>query len=140
VLISLLISELFRNFPLALYADPVSSLLLCGYILYSAYGLLSASVSDLLDRTLEESLQLTIVRLLGEFFDEYEQVHGVRSRRSGKNIFIEVFLEFDGGKRMADVQYTMDKMANSLERYIPESRVMIVPSTSPPATRICLAE
>lgn len=135
VLASLLISELFQGFPLALYADPVFSLLLCGFILYSAYGLLSSSVSDLLDRTLEESLQLVIVRLLGEFFDEYEQLHGVRSRRSGRNIFIEIFLEFDGGKKMADVQLAIDKMTESLERHIPGGRAIIVPSMRPPAAR-----
>jgi divalent metal cation (Fe/Co/Zn/Cd) transporter len=88
------------------------------------------SVYDLLDRTLEESLQLVILRELAAYFDQYAAFHGIRSRRSGGNIYVEVFLEFDGEKRMAEVQEVIDNIKTRLEQAMPDSKVAIVPTTS----------
>ena len=44
-------------------------------------------------------------------------------------MFIEVFLEFDPDRRMADVQSVIDDMRGELMRAIPGSFVSIVPIT-----------
>jgi cation diffusion facilitator family transporter len=132
VLASLLAAAGFRSWGFALYIDPVASLLLCLFIVYSARSILSSSLSDLLDRTLDESLQLVILRQLSEFYDDYVHFHGVRSRRSGKDIFIEIFLEFDGEQKMARVQETVGRMVERIESHIAGSHVVVVPATRPP--------
>ena len=81
-------------------------------------------------RALDESLQVEINRLLVTHFDAYEDLHGVRTRRSGGQVYVEVFLEFDGRKSMADVQRSIDLLTADLERNIPSSHIVICPRTS----------
>ena len=69
-----------------------------------------------------------VIRELAERFHVYEQIHGVRSRRSGGNIYIEIFLEFDGAKQMCEVQGEITRMKKSLEEKIPRSSVNIIPT------------
>ena len=66
--------------------------------------MLSTSCYDLLDGTLEEGDQLKITRELVTHFDRYDMLYGVRSRRSGNRIFIDIFLGFDPDKRVGDVE------------------------------------
>ncbi len=130
VVSSLVLSVALKEYFWAVYIDPIGSIVLSGFLFFSAYGVISMSVYDLLDRTLEESLQLVILRELASYFDQYVAFHGIRSRRSGGNIYVEVFLEFDGKKRMAEVQEVIDTMKTRLEQKIPDSKVAIVPTTS----------
>mgnify|MGYP000686870352 CR=1 FL=1 len=89
-------------------------------------------VGDLSDKTLEETSQLVVLRELAVFFDDYEQIHGIRSRRSGNVVYLEVFLEFRAELPFGTVQETMDRIRTRLETHIGNSRVLVVPSRSPP--------
>ena len=62
----------------------------------------SLNYQRVLDKTLDEELQMVIVRHLAQYFNEYTELHGVRSRRSGSNVYIEIFLEFDGERFVID--------------------------------------
>jgi len=131
VFLSLGMSIVFRENHWAEYIDPTGSVILSCFILFSAYGVISKSVYDLLDRTLEEEMQLVILRELANYFQEYEALHGIKSRRSGSHVYIEIFLEFDGERKMAEVQKVISDMKNALEQKLQSSRVIIVPTTSP---------
>jgi ferrous-iron efflux pump FieF len=130
VLASLGFSLLFHAYAWSIYIDTLFSFVLSGFLLWSAYLITADSVYDLLDRSLDESLQFEITRLLAAHFDAYEGLHGVRTRRSGGQVYVEVFLEFDGRKLMADVQRAIDVLSAELESKIPSSHVMICPRTS----------
>ena len=73
---------------------------------------------------------MVIVRHLAQFFNDYSALHGVRSRRSGSNVYIEIFLEFDGEKKMCEVQEIIDRIKVSIEVQIPKSTVSIVPTST----------
>jgi ferrous-iron efflux pump FieF len=105
-------------------------------MLHSAYGFLSESVRDLLDGALEESLQLHVLRCLSGHFDDYRDFHGMRSRRAGSRVFIEIFLEFDGDKAMAEVQATIDRMRAEIAASVRGSSVTIAPVTQPIAASV----
>lgn len=113
------------------YVDTFFSFLLSGFLLWSAYMITADSMYDLLDRAVDESLQLEITRLLAVHFHAYDGLHGVRTRRSGAQIYIEVYLEFDGRRLMAEVQRAIDLLTADLEARIPSSHVSICPRTSP---------
>ncbi|HRK60278.1 MAG TPA: cation transporter dimerization domain-containing protein, partial [Candidatus Kapabacteria bacterium] len=83
------------------------------------------SFNDLLDKTLDEEYQMIILRELALHFDEYEDLHGIRSRRSGSHVFIEIFLECDKDKKVGDIQSFMDTLRKDLESKIANSRVII---------------
>ncbi len=131
VIATLALSLAFQHHPLVVYVDPLGSLILCAFICLSLYGMLAGSVSALLDKALEEKLQLVILRHLAAFESRYEQLHGIRTRRSGREIFIELFLQFDGHKLMSEVQADADSMAVAVESDIPNSHVIWVPSLCP---------
>jgi ferrous-iron efflux pump FieF len=129
VFTSLVLSLSLGKYSWSYYIDPFASFIIAGFLLFSIYSVISDSVYDLLDKTLEESIQLIIINKLVAFFDEYKKIHGIRSRRSGNNIFIEIFLEFDGERKMNDIQRVIDEMKVSMESSVKGSFVTIVPST-----------
>ncbi|MCK9630881.1 MAG: cation diffusion facilitator family transporter [Methanoregula sp.] len=128
VLVSLIATLAFSHYAWSLYIDPLASFIIAGFLLTSGYRVITSSLPDLLDKTLDEELQMVIVRHLAEFFDDYTALHGVRSRRSGANVYIEIFLEFDGNRKMSDVQESINRIRASLEKNIPKSSVSIVPT------------
>ena len=130
VLLSLIFSLAFSHYAWSLFIDPVASFFIAGVLFFSGARVIRSSLPDLLDRTLDEELQMVIVQHLAVFFNDYTALHGVRSRRSGSNVYIEIFLEFDGEKKMCEVQEIIDRIRASLEAQIPKSKVSIVPTSS----------
>ena len=125
ILISLLAMILLRQYTWSLYIDPVISLIMGAVIVYTFYGLIKNSFFDLLDRTLEEKYQMIITRELARFYHEYVQFHGVRSRRTGGRVLIEIFLEFDPDQRVGEVHKVIESMRESLEEKIENSFVSV---------------
>ncbi|MCX6684267.1 MAG: cation diffusion facilitator family transporter [Methanoregula sp.] len=130
VLVALIASMELSAYSWSLYIDPLASFVIAGFLLFSGYRVITSSLPDLLDKTLDEELQMVIVRHLATFFNDYTALHGVRSRRSGSNVYIEIFLEFDSERKMGEVQAIINRIKISLESHIPKSSVSVVP-TSP---------
>lgn len=129
VLLSLVLSFGLVAYPWSVYIDPGVSFIIIGFLLLAGWREISSSLPDLFDKTLEEDLQIVIIRELSAFFEEYHEFYGVRSRRSGSNIYIDIFIGFDANRRMGDVQDVSDRLKRSLEKQIPGSIVSIVPTS-----------
>ncbi len=129
ILISLGLSMAFAGQKWASYIDPAASLVIALSILSATLGIFSSSVYDLLDRTLEEERQIMILAELARHFNDYEELHGIRSRRSGAEVYVEIFLEFDPEKRISEVQQAVDRLRKSIEEKIQGSRVTIAMTT-----------
>lgn len=136
IFLSLTLSMTLQRYAWSQYIDPIASLVVAASILMAAMGIFSTSVSDLLDRTLEESDQFVILRELTRHFDDYEFLHGIRSRRSGSNVFIEILLEFDAEKKVGEVQAVVDHLRRSIEEKVQNSRVTIGLSTGPVSAKV----
>jgi cation diffusion facilitator family transporter len=130
VVLSLGLSMGFSQYSWSVYIDPTATVVLAGFLVFSIYSIVSMNVFDLLDRALGESLQLIILRELTAYYDDYIAFHGMRSRRSGKHVYIDIFLQFDGKQTIAEVQEVTDKMKVALEQKIPGSHVVIAHATS----------
>lgn len=130
VFIALVLVMKLADQPWAVYIDPLASFIVIGSFLFSGYRTISTSLPDLLDQTIDEELQLVVVRALADFFEDYEAFHGVRSRRSGNYIYIELFLEFAGEKRVSEALRVMNRIKKSLEEEIPRSSVTVIPCTN----------
>ena len=59
---------------------------------------------------------------LAEFFDEYTQVLGIRSRKSGGTIFIEIVLEFENGRPKKMVADRLGVQVKSGQSWTGQSR------------------
>ncbi len=132
IIATLVAGKLFPGQAWALYLDPLVASGFGIALLVKVYGSLAHVVGDLSDKTLEETSQLVVLRELAVFFDDYEQIHGIRSRRSGNVVYLEVFLEFRPELPFGAVQETMDRIRTRLETHIGNSRVLVVPARSAP--------
>jgi len=129
VLLSFILSFALVAYSWSVYIDPALSFVIVAFLLVAGFHEISSSLPDLFDKTLEEELQIVILRELSAFFDEYRAFYGVRSRRSGGTIYIDIFLGFDAARTMGEVQSTSDRLKASLEEKIPGSIVSIVPTS-----------
>lgn len=107
--------------------DPACAILLIFAAGYAFIGLIKESLHDLLDKTLDEDLQMKILRRLSEYYDWYDSFHGVKSRKSGKKIIIDITLGFTPDKTAGDIFDLSGRIKEKLENDIPDSEVQIVP-------------
>ncbi len=126
VVISLSLTLLLDDFPWSVYLDPILALVFIAYVGLSFMPVLTNDLHDLLDKTLREDLQLRIDRCLAEHFNDYTAFHGVRSRRAGGRIFIDLALSFDPDTTTAITLNTARQLREKLERDIPGSEVRVV--------------
>jgi cation diffusion facilitator family transporter len=125
--IAVLFSDSVESKWLATLFDTAGVVVLSAFILYGMIGLMRKSLAALTDETLEEALQLRIIRGLVEHMADYRQIHRVRTRRSGNHIFIELFLEFDPVLPVRDVLDRSARIKGVVENLIPHSEAWIVP-------------
>ena len=129
ILLALVLSVLLVQYSWSEYIDPIASLVIIGFLLFAGYREISSSLPDLFDKTLEEELQIIILKELVGSFDKFHEFHGVRSRRSGTRIYIDIYLGFDPEQKVGDMQESIDSLKGSLEALIPGSVVCIIPTS-----------
>lgn len=78
-----------------IWLDPAGSLLIAGYILWSAYGILREAADELLDRGLPSEVEDEVKGLLAGFAPEVRGYRAFRSRRAGGTRFFEFRLLVD---------------------------------------------
>jgi divalent metal cation (Fe/Co/Zn/Cd) transporter len=125
------ISLLFHGAAWTHYLDIIATTILLLILVRSIYEVFSGSVGELLDKSLEEFHLITILRELAATFDSYEQIHGLRTRRSGSHVFVELFLEFDPARRMEDIYALIDRLESGVRTHIPNVQLMVIPCRSP---------
>jgi cation diffusion facilitator family transporter len=126
IMTSLLLTLLLEKWSWHVYIDPLMAMLIALYVITSYTGIFQKSLNDLLDKTLDESLQLLIVKQLAQHFNDYEDFHAVRSRRAGGTIFIELELGFDPEKTMREVHLAIERMTQNLEQEVAGSKVRVI--------------
>lgn len=108
------------------YVDTVASVVIGGFMVAAAWRLIRHALRDLVDHTVSESLQMVINQHLVRHFEAYAMLDQVRSRCSGGDIFVEIFLGFDARKSIGEIQHVVDALKQGLEREIRNARVTIV--------------
>ena len=126
------LSRLFYGEPWTIYIDPVLSLFIGVSLMLAATKTLRSSAVCLVDRSLEERAQLLILRALAERYDQFEALHGVRTRMAGTTDYVEVYLEFDPLRPMGEVQDVIDDLQRRIEELLGKAAVTIMPARKPP--------
>ncbi len=126
VILSLLIGICFTQYDWSHKVDPAFAIVLILITGKSFVDLIRKSLSDLLDRTLDEKIQFMILKRLAEFEDGYERFYDVRSRKSGNRIFVEITLGFDPNRRVGDALKISEIIKKNLESDIDNSEVNII--------------
>jgi divalent metal cation (Fe/Co/Zn/Cd) transporter len=108
-------------------AEAIGGLLVAGFMVFVAIGLLREAVPDLLDRAIAEPMQMHVNRTLAEFFHEYDDLISVRTRRSGNIAHVEITLGFSREKTVGELAAIISRMQQHLQKAIPNSDILIVP-------------
>ena len=82
--------------------------------------------ADLLDKTLDEDAQLKILKCVTGVWDEINEFHGVRTRRSGHKIYIDLMISFDSDSSYAEIYKTYEAFDNAIKEVLPGSVSAIV--------------
>ncbi len=109
--------------------DPVTGLALALYMVFSGTRLVWRNFRSLMDLPLTENEQLHVMRVLAVYYDDYEGVGTVYTRRSGKENFVELELFFSADRTLGDIQALEKAMKQALVRELPELKFRIIPVT-----------
>ncbi len=107
-------------------ADPLISILISGFILYSAFEVARDSVHVLMDRRLPRAIDAKIAAVVGRFRGEgVVGFHDLRTRRSGSLKFIDLHLEVEADQTLQQAHDLTVRVIRAIQQEIPRSRVQI---------------
>jgi anti-anti-sigma factor len=90
-----------------------------------------SGLPDLLDRTVEEELQIAVNRALARHFKDYDYIDRARSRRSGEQVFIEIALGFDSNLELGEADRHAEALKATLNEEIRRADISILISPHP---------
>lgn len=109
------------NLPLA---DPLIGLLIGAWILYSAWQIARQSYDQLMDRELPDE-DRDLIRKIALSHPSVRNMHELRTRLSGRDIFIQLHLEMDGGLSLYEAHTVADTVEESLRQAFPNADVIV---------------
>ena len=107
--------------------DPFLSATLSVIMIKSGTTLIIENMRSLLDLPLPENELLKVVKVMAEFYDSFEGLGRICTRRSGKFRVIEIELMFDPNISLLNVSETEKYMFERLSKELPGVRFRIIP-------------
>jgi cation diffusion facilitator family transporter len=107
-------------------ADPLISIAIAFYILWSAATVARESIDVLMDRRLPLNVDEQVAEVVGRYRDQgVLGFHDLRTRRSGSQKFIDLHLEVERGMRLQEAHDVSVRVLRAIEAEIPRARVQI---------------
>lgn len=105
-------------------ADPVFALAIGAYILYSAFAILRGSLDQLLDHELPDEMRQRI-KAIAMRHPEVHDLHDLRSRMSGRDVFIQLHLEMTPTLTLLRAHEVSDEVELEIRQDFPSAEVII---------------
>jgi cation diffusion facilitator family transporter len=125
-LLTIAISYIFRAIPEIVYLDPIVCVGCVLYIGTLNVKIIKESASDLLDKTLEEKTQMQILKCVSKIWGDIDGFHGVRTRRSGHIIYIDLMVSFDPNKSYSAIYKAYETFDLLIKEILPSSVSSII--------------
>ena len=107
-------------------ADALISILISGFILWSAVDVARDSVNVLMDRRLPRAIDAKVAAVVERFRPEgVVGFHDLRTRRSGSHKFIDLHLEVEADQTLQQAHDLTVRVIRAIQQEIPRSRVHI---------------
>jgi len=120
VIAALLGSEYFDS----VYIDPVMGILLAGVLLKGAWSISQKALLQLMDAEFSEQERQHIFDIANGF-DDVRDVHDLRTRKAGFDIFIQFHLELDGTMQLRKAHRISDEVELAIKQAFPGAEVLI---------------
>lgn len=109
-----------------LWADPVVSIAIAIYILWSAAHVAYESINILMDRRLPDDVDKRVAFVVSQYQDQgVLGFHDLRTRRSGSHKFVDLHLEIQRHKTFEEAHDLTVKVLRAIEADLPRTRVQI---------------
>src|ERR1043165_104921 len=107
-------------------ADPVISIGIAFYILWSAVRVARESIDILMDRRLPLNIDEQVAEIVSRYKDKgVLGFHDLKTRRSGSQKFIDIHLEVERNMRLQEAHDVSVRVLRAIEAEVPRSRVQI---------------
>src|SRR5690606_17037644 len=126
VVTAVTISMITSDAELAQRADQLGTVTVIAIMVWSAIAMLRDSLPDMLDRSLPESLQQAVNRVLARNIDGFEQLGRIRTRRAGSVMHVAAELLFDEERCLGEAPLLADQMRRQLAQEIQGVDAVIV--------------
>jgi divalent metal cation (Fe/Co/Zn/Cd) transporter len=126
VLMTMTVAALSADNVVVAAADAVGSIFVAGFMVVNGMQMLRDCVPDLLDRSAGKTVRDTVDRVLAESAGDYQHLDRVRSRRSGRVVFIEIALSFDPGLTIAEVNRRIAALKVAMAKEIEHADISIL--------------
>ncbi|MFG1344601.1 cation transporter [Xanthobacter autotrophicus DSM 431] len=126
VVVCVALDVLLPDTKVARVADDFGGLVGAAFMLVVGGRMISEALPDLLDRALAEPVQMKVNTALAAFFDQYEQLIGVRTRKSGNVAHVEITVAFAPTRTIADVSAVTEGLRHALKAAIPDADVVVI--------------
>lgn len=122
--IGVIIALLISSYTDWVMADPIAALLIAIYIIYSAWKIVKQSLDQLMDRELSDEDREKI-KAIATAHPAVSSLHELRTRASGKDIFIQTHLDMDGEISLNEAHKIADEVEEKLQAAFPNADVII---------------
>lgn len=126
LMIIFIITYFLRGFQWACYISPVFSLGLVVVFSYHTVLRMRKSVVELMDTTCDEQTQQNIFKMLVALYDYYDDFIEVKSRRTGDQLLIDIYLRFEPETTYVQICEFTKIASEKLRELDPDSIVSIV--------------
>jgi len=124
--VSLIMGYLVKDIPGMEYFSPVLCILLAIPFSWIISKNIIDAVRELADLTLDEESQLAILKLLARYYERYDELGEVKSRRTGGMTLIDIELSFDDTSSYIDIKNTSNEIKRQIEEEFGECNVNII--------------
>ena len=109
-----------------LTVDPIFSIAISLYIVWTAVDVARESIDVLMDRRLPPEIDQRVADIVGRFRDQgVVGFHDLRTRRSGSYKFIDLHLEVQRDQSLEEAHDLTVRVIRTLEREIPRARIQV---------------
>jgi cation diffusion facilitator family transporter len=107
-------------------ADPLVSIVIALYILWSAFHVGYESINVLMDRRLPDDVDERVANVVSQYREQgVVGFHDLRTRRSGSQKFVDLHLEVERDKKFEEAHDVTVKVLRAIEAELPRTRVHI---------------
>jgi ferrous-iron efflux pump FieF len=126
VLFTMTIAALSTDSVVVASADAAGSVFVAILMVINGSEMLRTGIPDLLDRSAGKTVRDTVDRVLAESAGDYQRLDRVRSRRSGRVVFVEIALSFEPGLTIAEVNQRITALKQSMASEIEHADISIL--------------
>ncbi|MGB0682443.1 MAG: cation diffusion facilitator family transporter [Magnetovibrionaceae bacterium] len=106
------------------YADPLIAMLIAAYIVHGAYGIGKIAVDQLMDKELPEAERQRVAEVAMAVAGVLD-LHEMRTRTSGRDIFIQLHIELDREMSLLEAHRISETVEARIEKAFPGSEVIV---------------